>query len=215
MSLEQILIYSDSITWGIIPNSRQRLAFDKRWPGVFEKALIESGKTVRVVENCLNGRRTAWGDPFKDGRDGSKGLAQVIEMHSPLRLVILMLGSNDFQCTHSNNAWLSAQGTLKLIHIIRQAPIEPGMPIPDIMIVAPPRIIEPKGVVAPKFEGSEKRCVGLAEELEKIAKENSTFYFNAGCITEASLVDGIHLDENQHQLLGKAIADAVAECLNL
>ncbi len=209
--MNQILIYSDSLTWGIIPNTRERLPFEKRWPGVFENTLNELGKNIRVIENCLNGRRTTWSDPFKEGRDGSQGLAQVIEMHSPLKLVILMLGSNDFQCTHENNAWLSSQGTAKLIQIIRQAPIEPGMPIPEIMIIAPPPIIKPKGVIAYKFEGSEKRCIGLAAELENVAKEHSVHFFNAGSVTEASLVDGIHLDENQHQTLGKAIAYVVSE----
>lgn len=209
--MNQILIYSDSLTWGIIPNSRDRLSFEKRWPGVFENSLNESGKNIRVIENCLNGRRTTWSDPFKEGRDGSQGLAQVIEMHSPLKLVILMLGSNDFQCTHNINAWLSAQGTAKLIKIIQQAPIEPSMPVPEIMIVAPPPIIEPKGGIARKFEGSETRCAGLAAELENIAKEHSVLYFNAGSATDASVVDGIHLDEKQHQLLGKALAHAVSE----
>ncbi|MBT4519411.1 MAG: SGNH/GDSL hydrolase family protein [Halieaceae bacterium] len=209
--MDQILVYSDSLTWGIIPNSRERLSFGKRWPGIFENALIEAGNNVRVIENCLNGRRTTWSDPFKTGRDGSQGLAQVIEMHSPLKLVILMLGSNDFQCTHDNNAWLSAQGTAKLIQIIQQAPIEPGMPVPEIMVIAPPPIIEPKGVIAKKFEGSETRCVGLATELENVAKQYSLHYFNAGSVTKASAVDGIHLDENQHKILGEAIAYAVSE----
>jgi hypothetical protein len=36
----------------------------------------------------LNGRRTVWDDPFKPGRNGLAGLAQRIEMHSPLALVI-------------------------------------------------------------------------------------------------------------------------------
>lgn len=188
-----------------------RLPFDKRWPGVLEKALTDKGNRVRVIENCLNGRRTAWDDPFKEGRDGSHGLSQVIEMNSPLKLVILMLGSNDFQCTHHNNAWLSAQGTAKLIQIIRQAPIEPGMPVPEIMVVAPPPIIKPKGVIAAKFRGSELRCVGLAAALEIMAKEHSVLYFDAGAVTAASVVDGIHLDQNQHQILGKAIADAISE----
>lgn len=213
--MHQILIYSDSLTWGIIPDSRERLSFEKRWPGVFEHSLTEAGKKVRVIENCLNGRRTAWSDPFKEGRDGSQGLAQVIEMMSPLKLVILMLGSNDFQCTHNNNAWLSAQGTAKLIQIVRHAPIEPVMPVPDIMVVAPPPIIQPKGVIARKFEGAEKRCVGLANELQKVANEHSVHYFNAGNVTNASAIDGIHLDANQHQLLGKVMADAVSECLDL
>lgn len=209
--MNDILIYSDSLSWGIIPDSRERLSFEKRWSGVFEAALKENNCNIRVIEDCLNGRRTVWEDPFKAGRDGSKNLAQAIEIHSPLKLVILMLGSNDFQCTHDNNAWLSAQGTAKLINIIRQAPIEPCMPVPEIMIIAPPKIIMPKGVIANKFSGAEKRCVGLAKELALISNELSTYFFNANDVTEASTVDGIHLDENQHEILGKAIASAVAD----
>lgn len=208
--MEQILIYSDSLTWGIIPNTRQRLPFDKRWPGVLENYLNASGENVRVIENCLNGRRTVWEDPFKPGRDGSQGLAQVIEMHSPLTLVILMLGTNDFQCTHDNTAWLSAQGVAKLIQIIRQAPIEPGMPVPEILVIAPPTIIEPKGSIAAKFMGAEQRCVGLADELEKITKQHATLFFDAASVTAASRIDGIHLDEDQHQVLGEAIAHRVS-----
>jgi lysophospholipase L1-like esterase len=209
--MHQILIYSDSLSWGIIPDTRDRLSFEKRWPGVFENKLIAAGKNVRIIENCLNGRRTVWSDPFKEGRDGSQGLAQVIEMHSPLKLVILMLGCNDFQCTHNNNAWLSAQGTVKLINIIKTAPIEPGMPIPEIMVVAPPPIIEAKGVIANKFEGSENRCTGLAAELENVARENSVLFFDAATVTQTSTVDGIHLDENQHQSLGEALARVVSK----
>jgi len=209
--MQQVLIYSDSLTWGIIPDSRMRLSFNKRWPGIFEKALIEAGINVRIIENCLNGRRTTWPDPFKDGRDGSEGLAQVIEMHSPLSLVIFMLGTNDFQCTHENTAWLSAQGTAKLVNITRNSPIEPGMPIPKIMIVAPPLITEPKGDIAPKFEGAHIRCIGLPDELEHVANELSTLYFNAGSVTESSKVDGIHLDEPQHAVLGNAIASFVLD----
>lgn len=212
--MQHILVYSDSLSWGIIPNTRRRLDFTKRWPGVFEQTFngySNAQEPIRVLENCINGRRTVWTDPYKEGRDGSEGLAQVIEMHSPLRLVILMLGSNDFQCTHNNNAWLSAQGTAKLINIIRQAPVEPGMPIPDIMVVAPPTIIQPKGAIANKFKDAEKRGVNLAEELKAVAREHSVLYFDAGSVTEASIIDGIHLDEGQHLVLGRAIAQAVFE----
>lgn len=209
--MEEILIYSDSLTWGIIPNTRKRLPYDKRWPGVFDSTLNELGVNVRVIENCLNGRRTVWSDPFKSGRDGSEHLAQTIEMHSPLKLVIILLGSNDFQCTHNNNAWLSAQGMVKLINTIRTAPIEPGMPTPQIMVVAPPKIIKPKGVIANKFANAEHRGVGLAQELESVAKEYSVLYFDANSVTAASEIDGIHLDEPQHKVLGEAIAHEVKQ----
>ena len=76
--MHQILVYSDSLTWGIIPNTRNRLPFETRWPGVLENKLNATGPRVRVIEDCLNGRRTVWDDPFKPGRRGLEGLAQRI-----------------------------------------------------------------------------------------------------------------------------------------
>ncbi len=209
--MDQILIYGDSLTWGLIPGTRERLPFDQRWSGVFENVLHSEKIDVRVMENCINGRRTVWSDPLKEGRDGTQGLAQVIEMHSPLKLVILMLGTNDFQAAHQNDSWHSAQGTARLVSIIRQAPIEPGMPVPQIMIVAPPAIKPPKGLIAPKFKGAEVRWNGLNLELEKVAAELNASYFDANTVIETSDIDGVHLDSSQHQILGNAIAKAVIE----
>src|SRR5882757_10210321 len=148
--MQQILVYADSLSWGIIPGARKRLPFDERWPGVLENQLNQSGRSVRVVEDCLNGRRTVWEDPFKPGRNGLAGLAQRIEIHSPLALVVLMLGTNDFQSVHPHTAWHAAQGIAALVNAIRQAPIEPGMPVPPVMVVAPPPIETPRGPIARK-----------------------------------------------------------------
>ena len=211
--MEQILVYADSLSWGIIPNTRQRLPFAQRWTGVFEQQLLQQGHAVRVIENCLNGRRTVWDDPFKDGRNGNQGLAQVIEMHSPLRLVILLLGSNDFQCTHDHSPWLSGQGMARLVDTIRQAPIEPGMPVPPILMVAPPEMGTPAGPVAHKFAGAELRSRGLSQALTEVAQERQTLFFDAGSVTTCSRVDGIHLDADQHLILGQALAEFVTEQL--
>lgn len=205
--MQQILVYADSLSWGIIPTTRQRLPFDQRWPGVLELALKAEGQNVRIIEDCLNGRRTVWDDPFKPGRNGLSGLQQRIEIHSPLKLVILMLGSNDFQSMHSNNAWHSAQGTASLVHAIRTAPIEPGMPVPDILIIAPPPIQTPRGPMAPKFEGGELKCQGLAQALATIAEQLDCDFFDAGSVCHTSELDGVHLDAGQHLVLGNAIAD--------
>jgi hypothetical protein len=120
--MQHILVYADSLSWGIVPLTRQRLPFDRRWPGVLELALNSAGRKVRVVEDCLNGRRTVWDDPFKPGRNGLVGLAQRMEIHSPVDLVILLLGTNDFQSMHPHNAWHSSQGIAALVSAIRTAP---------------------------------------------------------------------------------------------
>ncbi len=82
------------ITWRIIPSTRKWLPFHDRWPGVMENVLNAGTLSVRVIE-----------------------------MHSPLGLVVLMLGTNDFQSMHPHNAWHSSQGIKTLITSIRRAPI--------------------------------------------------------------------------------------------
>jgi lysophospholipase L1-like esterase len=211
--MQQLLVYADSLSWGIIPNTRSRLAFEARWPGVMEAALCRAGRPVRVIEDCLNGRRTVFEDPYKPGRNGLLGLEQRIEIHSPLALVILMLGTNDFQSMHAHTAWHSAQGMAALVDAVRRSPIEPGMPSPEILIAAPPAIQQPKGPIAPKFEGAREKSVGLAAALQQVARERDCAFFDAGSVTGSSAVDGVHLDRDQHLVLGSALARAVVPLL--
>jgi lysophospholipase L1-like esterase len=209
-----ILVYGDSLSWGIIPNTRRRLPFNERWPGVMERALVDGGRQVRVIEDCLNGRRTAWDDPFKPGRNALEGLEQRMEINSPLALVILMLGANDFQSVHQNNAWHSGQGVAAVIRAMRRAPIEPGMPVPPILVVAPPPITEPVGQpIWEKFEGAPARSERAADAYAAIAKEMACPFFDAGRIVSTSPHDGIHLDADQHQQLGLSLARTVAPLL--
>jgi lysophospholipase L1-like esterase len=210
--MEQILVYGDSLSWGVIPNTRKRLPFTQRWPGVLETQLIAK-RPVRVIEDCLNGRRTVWEDPFKPGRNGILGIGQRMEVNSPLALVILMLGTNDYQAVHQINAWQSAQGLAAIVRAMRSAPIEPGMPVPGIMIVAPPPIRLPNGPVSPKLAGADSRCAGMAEAYRQIATEESCAYFDAGTIIQASPIDGVHLEADQHERLGRALADPVLRLL--
>jgi hypothetical protein len=58
-----------------------------------------------------------------------------------------MLGTNDFQSMHPHSAWLSAQGMAALVDAVRRAPIEPGMPVPKVLIVAPPAIGDLEGAL--------------------------------------------------------------------
>jgi len=212
--MPQILVYGDSLSWGIIPETRKRFAFEERWPGVLENGLNASGLNVRVIEDCLNGRRTVWEDPFKPGRNGLQGLAQRIEINSPLALVILMLGTNDFQFCHPySNAWAAAQGVSVLINEIRKAPIEPGMAVPPILLVSPPLLQTAKGAMAEKFKGGEKRCAGLAEAYRQVAATLNCHFFDAETAATTSGVDGVHLDREQHLKLGKVLCESVREIL--
>lgn len=212
--MRQILVYADSLSWGIIPATRERLPFAQRWPGVLEATLLRDGHPVRVLEDCLNGRRTVFEDPYLPGRNGLLGLAQKIEMHSPLALTILMLGTNDFQSVHPHTATHAAQGIATLVRAIRAAPVEPGMPIPPVLVVVPPPFGVPRGAIAWKFAGAPEKSGGLASAYREICATLECACFDAGSVTKSSRVDGVHLDPDQHALLGAALAAPVAKLIS-
>jgi lysophospholipase L1-like esterase len=206
-NMKSVLVYGDSLSWGIVPGTRQRLPFEQRWPGVME--LASEGR-FRVIEDCLNGRRTVWEDPFKPGRNGLTGLGARMEVYSPLSLAIVMLGTNDFQFnTPFNTAWTAAQGVATIVNEMRRAPIEPGMVAPPVLIVAPPTLRKSEVQPMPKFDGAELRCSGLPEALRQVAADLGCEFFDANSVSKTSTVDGVHLDAAQHLLLGTALAKVV------
>jgi lysophospholipase L1-like esterase len=211
--VKQVLVYGDSLTWGIVPDTRRRLAFSARWPGVLEAALAEAGLCVRVIEDCLNGRRTVFEDPFKPGRNGLAGLEQRIEACSPLALVVLALGTNDFQYVHHADAWHSAEGIASLARAVRRAPIEPGMPVPPVLVLAPPPLEHPRGAIAGKFRDGDRKCAGMAEAYRSVAEREGCAFFDAASVTTSSKVDGVHLDADQHAVLGRALAPVVGRII--
>ncbi|WP_197338966.1 SGNH/GDSL hydrolase family protein [Ralstonia solanacearum] len=211
--MQQVLLYADSLSWGIVPGTRRRLPFAARWAGVMEHALLAQGHAVRLIEDCLNGRTTVLDDPVRPGRNGLHGLAQRIEAHSPLALVILMLGTNDFQAIFPHTAQDAAHGVAQLVRAIRQAPVEPGMPVPPVLIVVPPAIVAPAGAMADKFAGAPSRSGGLAQDYRAVAQTLGCHLFDANSVTPASRADGIHLDADQHARLGRAMAQVVGPLL--
>jgi lysophospholipase L1-like esterase len=49
----------------------------------------------------------------------------------------------------------------------------------------------------------------LADAYRTVASELGCGFFDAASVTPASRVDGIHLDADQHGVLGRALADVV------
>lgn len=206
--MQHILVYGDSLSWGIVPGTRLRLSFAERWPGVLENTLRAQGLPVRITEDCLNGRRTVFDDPYKPGRNGLLGLAQRIETCTPLDRILLMLGTNDFQFNHPfNTAFTSSQGVATLVQEIRRAPIEPGMAVPPITIICPPAPRSDSSQPMPKFVNVAPRWAGLPAALRQVALDLGCDFFDASPLVTTSPIDGVHLDAPEHLTLGRALAE--------
>lgn len=205
--MKQILVYGDSLSWGIIPGTRNRFPFHQRWPGVMQNALLELGHDVRLIEDCLNGRTTSLDDPNRPGRNGLLGIEQRIEICSPLSLVTVFLGTNDFQSVHAATAKQAAAGLDQIVKAIRRAPIEPGMPEPEILLVAPPLIRSSADPIQSKFVGARERSAGFAEAVQNVSRLTGCHFLDVADVTLASAVDGVHLDADQHQVVGMNLAE--------
>ncbi len=94
--MKTILAYGDSLTFGAspIPNG-PRHAYEDRWPTALEKGL---GGKARVIAEGLGGRTTAIDDWCAAAdRNGARILPTLLESHSPLDLIVIMLGTNDIK----------------------------------------------------------------------------------------------------------------------
>ena len=210
MIKKNVLCYGDSMSWGIIPGTRQRHPYEKRWPGILQNLL---GPEVRVIEECLNGRTTAWDDPFRPNRNGKDMLLPLLQSHSPLDLVILFLGPNDLQNMYGVTAYESALGAGVLVDVIQSCRAEPMTVPPKVLLVSPPRIIRPCGTMEEKFRNAEEKSNTFSGWYKRIADERGCFFFDAADVIKPSVVDGVHLDELQHQQFASGIHPYVSELL--
>ena len=201
-----ILVYGDSMSWGIIPGSRNRQPRSLRWPGVMQQQL---GPEINVIEECLNGRTTHFDDPNRPKRNGLEYVQMILESHSPIDLIVVMLGINDFQDVIGANAIESAAGYEELIRRLQTLKPEPMKSPAKILTIVPPDIIKPLNTMAEKFSGY-TRGHGAEVRYVEVLKTLDVPYIRASEHITLSRFDGVHLDTPEHKVLGEEVAKRVA-----
>lgn len=201
-----LLCYGDSNTWGAPPElphqDQPRYPRQKRWPGVLAEQL---GNDFEVIENGLCGRTTCYADPVQGAwLNGLDHLPVSLLTHSPLDLVILMLGTNDLKSRFNADARTVANNVGTLVETTRA---HCGEALP-ILVICPPQA---RDVAVPRspFSGAEARSADLPQEFARMAAEMEVAWLDAGEFVVSSDVDGIHLEANAHRLLGEVIAEKV------
>lgn len=210
MDQKTLMCFGDSLTWGFLPGGH-RLPFHRRWTGVLQNAL---GPAARIIEEALNGRTTVFDDIYAPFRSGKDLLPILVECHSPLDLLIIMLGTNDLQPYRRLTPAEVARGCAVLVDLARLAPRPSGTNPPEILLVAPPALKETSGLMAFVFDGAEQASELLPRAIEEVAEDRKCHFFAADAVP-ITLADGIHLDEPSHQRLGSALAPLVRKILGL
>jgi len=205
-----VLCFGDSNTHGTRPmptlEGAGRFDHAARWPSVMGKAL---GPAYEVINEGHPGRTTVHDDPTTgEYRSGVRILPALLESHKPLDLVILKLGTNDLKnCFHVSAADI-AFFLDRLVRMIRAAGAGPNGAAPQVLVVAPPPILE-AGCLAEMFAGGAVKSHGLAAAIQAMTTRLGAGFFDAGRVIAVSPVDGIHYEAEAQVQLGLAMAAAV------
>ena len=205
----EVLCYGDSNTWGADPANSTRFSRDVRWPGVLQKTL---GAAYHVIEEGLGGRTTVWEDPIEGHKNGKEYLIPCLATHSPLDLVIIMLGTNDLKYRFSATAQDIAAGAGILVDTVNKSGTPKNPQAPKVLLLAPPqlgKLTELKEM----FEGGREKSRRFSKHFKAVADMYGCAFFDTSTVIKSSDIDGIHLDDEAHKQLGQAVAKEVKRIL--
>lgn len=208
---KRILCYGDSNTWGWIPGEMglKRYKANERWPGILQ---IELGDEYEVIEEGLGARTVATDDPRPElpNRNGLKSLSSVLETHSPLDLVIVMLGTTDTKEMFGYTSEKISNDMEKLLLGISTAKIVNGIK-PKTLLIAPPIVNEQAEFAASLFKGGTEIGKQLIALYKDLASKLDCEFLDSN---EFGIVDpneGVHLTLESHKELGLEVARVISE----
>ncbi len=220
--MKTILCYGDSNTWAFVPKKFdlatlyiERYPRDIRWTGKLQKLL---GENYYVIEEGLNGRTTNLNSPIPPDRNGKNYLLPCLYSHAPLDLVILMLGGNDLKNYYYRSPEDIAKGLEELVQIIQSSKYGPNMQsVPKILLIGYPELTsEHYGKMmddSDLFKGGIAKSKQLPLYFSKVAKQYGCYYFDAAPHIYLSEIDGLHLDEEGHEIFAQLMAQKVKKIL--
>ena len=223
MIVKNILCFGDSNTWGFVPDAynprtsyMERYPLSIRWPGVMSRIL---GDEFHIIEEGLNGRTTNIEYPDLSGRSGTSYIVPCLYSHSPLDIVILQLGINDTKTIFDRNTVDISEGIIEIIDLIMGTLYGKDMQSPpQILLLSPPPLahegyIDQDGKLI--FEGGRRKSLQFHDHYDQIAKDKGCYYINLSSEVGYSKIDGLHLDEEGHGIVGSITASKVKEIFKL
>lgn len=212
--MKTVLCYGDSLTFGHDPAGNGRHAHGDRWPVVLQNGL---GDGVDVIAEGLGGRTTAYDDHGAAAdRNGVRFLPTLLDTHTPVDLVIFMLGTNDLKPWTGGSAFAAARGLKRLIEIVRHHPWPFDHPVPEILVLSPPHIVETADDSSMGYlPGIVEQSQMLSTFYSEIADASGCGFFDAASVARASPLDGVHLDAANTRAIGRGIEPIVRMMLGL
>ena len=206
---KNILCFGDSNTYGESPEGGGRYPREIRWTGLLQKRL---GDGFHIIEEGLNGRTSVWEDPVEGNKCGICQLPTVVESHTPLDLLIIMLGTNDLKRRFSATATDIALGVERLVKTAQQIPNYTAQNPFQILLVSP-LLIHRETFLGEVFGDRREVSRQLAPLYKAAAQRCGVHFLNIARYAEASSLDGLHFDGENHQKVAEAMEQKIKEIL--
>jgi lysophospholipase L1-like esterase len=209
--LKKILCFGDSNTWGYNPANKSRFPKTIRWTGRLQ---IQLEPDYQIIEKGVNGRTTFHPDPLEPYPCGKVDLIPCLKSHSPIDIVVLLLGTNDLKSHINLTATEIAEGNLALATMIQTSDYGVNNAAPNLLLLAPP----PLGKLtelSERFKGGTEKSVALATLYGKVANNLNCPFINLGDHIQSSDRDGIHWEADAHRSVTKVLAQKITGSMNL
>ena len=209
----RIVCFGDSNTWGYNSVNQERFPEGVRWTSLLQEML---GDEFQVVEEGLSGRTSVVDDPLFEGLNGFSYITPCLKSHSPLELVIIMLGTNDTKERFNLTAYNIAQGITRLAQKAKESPVSYNGTSPKVLVIAPPPIGSEYITtdIGPAMgKGCDQKSRDLPKYLEKLLKDQGIEFLNTAGKVSMNEIDYMHLDENGHRELSKLVFDKINQIL--
>ncbi len=207
-----ILCIGDSNTWGYDPVDGLR--HKNRWTRVLAGLMPEH----EIIEEGLNGRTILSIDPYMPERCLIHNLKLILMSHKPVDMVVLMVGSNELKNIFPCTAKYIAQGIEGCVKIILDKEMWDRFNVPKLLVVSPILIRDEMITYGGPFsidfdETSVRESRLLAGEIKSVCDRYQIDFMDASKYAEASVVDNLHMDQENHRKLGQAICEKIKEII--
>jgi lysophospholipase L1-like esterase len=173
------------------------------------------GTDYQIIEEGLPGRTTAFDDVFESNRSGAAILPMILESHTPLDLLIIILGTNDLQAHRKCTARETARGVGVCIESAQKSAAGPDRQPPKILVVCPPPFKQPKNFMNTAFGDAVAESEKMSTHFALTCDFFSVPCIMAGDIVESCEEDGIHLTADAHRTLGQYFANYITKKIEL
>lgn len=206
---KNIMCFGDSNTYGESPEGKGRYPRHERWTGILQDRL---GPDYCIIEEGLNGRTSVFEDPVEGDKCGLRQLPPILASHTPLDLLIIMLGSNDlkhrFNATATDVA-LAAERVVKTAQSVDNYTSDKPF---QILLVSPAEVC-PQTFLGEVFGDRSATSRELPKLFEAVADRCGVWFLDIAKYAKPSQLDGLHFDRENHKKVAQAMETKIRQIL--